>query len=367
MSFSIETPIFKLGATATATQNATTTQTEENGSIFDNFKAGFTSWLNDEDKVCTEEFVDENNDGLNDNDDGKLSWKEKAESFGKGLLGIVKTAVNHPVMTGLAVAGGVALTVLTGGAAAPVLCAAGAAIGAGTIAYGGYKAATAETDAEAKQAWETMGNGAFGVAVSAASAKSALDAASKAGVILDKADDLNALQALGTCFKATPKAALTAGKNLVSNVSNIFNPGMININGSKTLVNGDRLQSASDGIKVLTQDFESTSLHPNSYDLKSVPSNYVASAVKGSSLDDTATSKLINFLSQFDDIKLEDWGSWNSLADLKLGSYTNNAYITNTTGTMEAIGFLSGEVGSTAQTFAGLTAAEIAMLAEEEE
>ena len=120
----------------------------------------FSDWLNNDDKVCTDGF-----------DDGSLSLKETSESFGKGLIGIVKTAVNHPIATGLTLAAGIGLTVLTGGAAAPILVAAGATIGTGMVGYGAYKAATAETDAEAKQAWETIGNGTFAVATSALGAK----------------------------------------------------------------------------------------------------------------------------------------------------------------------------------------------------
>ena len=78
----------------------------------------FSAWLSDEDKVCT--------DGT---DDGKISAGEALTSFGKGLAGIVKTAINHPVMTGLSVAAGIGLTIATGGAALPVMAAAGAAIG----------------------------------------------------------------------------------------------------------------------------------------------------------------------------------------------------------------------------------------------
>ena len=283
------------------------------------------------------------------------------------MLGIVKTAVNHPIATGLAIAGGVALTVATGGAAAPVLCAIGAGVGAGTIAYGGYKAATAETDAEAKQAWETMGNGTFGIALSAASAKSALDAASKAGVILDKADDLNAIQALGACFKAAPKAALTAGKNLINNIGNILNPGMVTINGSKTLVNGEEIQAASDGIKITTQHYENTSQFPNTVEVTKVPASRISTAIRGSSMGDETSLKLANFLSQFDDVRVEDWGTWGSLGDVKIGPYGNQAYLTNATSSFDAMAFLSGEVTPTAQALAGLTTSEIAMLTEYEE
>ena len=176
-------------------------------SLKSNDKNELKKWLNDEDKICT--------DG---NDDGKLSFKEGATSFGKGLIGIVKSTINHPFKTLACVGAGVGISVLTGGAALPIMAVAGATIGAGTIAYGGYKAATAETDGEAKQAFETMGNGTFALGTSALGAKGALKAASKAGV--DSAANLttnNPIQNLVNCAKVTPEAASVCLKNAKGN------------------------------------------------------------------------------------------------------------------------------------------------------
>ena len=168
----------------------------------------FSDWLNDRDKVCT--------DGK---DDGSISFGEGLESFGKGLMGIVKGAINHPIATAVTVAAGVGLTVLTGGAALPVMVAAGAATGAGMIGYGAYKAATADTDAEAKQAWETMGNGTFALAASVAGAKPALNAASKAGVTSAQgAKNMNAFQATVQAFKSSPEALKMSALNTKGNV-----------------------------------------------------------------------------------------------------------------------------------------------------
>ena len=168
----------------------------------------FERWWFDVDKVST--------DGK---DDGKLSAGEKMESFGKGLAGIIKGIGKHPIATAVTVAAGVGLTVITGGAALPVMAAAGAAIGAGTIGYGAYKAATAETDAEAKQAWETMGNGTFALGASAVSAKPALNAASKAGVTSAKiAKDTNIAKATIQTFKTIPEALKMSALNTKGNV-----------------------------------------------------------------------------------------------------------------------------------------------------
>ncbi len=165
-------------------------------------------WWFDVDKVST--------DGK---DDGKLSFGESMESFGKGLAGIVKGVAKHPVATAVTVAAGIGVTVLTGGAALPVMVAAGAALGAGTIGYGAYKAATAETDAEAKQAWETIGNGTFALAASVATAKPALNAASSAGVTTAQgAKNMNALEATVQAFKSTPEALKMSALNTKGNV-----------------------------------------------------------------------------------------------------------------------------------------------------
>lgn len=168
----------------------------------------FSDWLNDKDKVCT--------DGK---DDGSISFGEGLESFGKGLMGIVKGVINHPIATAVTVAAGVGLTILTGGAALPVMVAAGAAAGTGMIGYGAYKAATAETDAEAKQAWETIGNGTFAVAASVAGAKPALNAAAKAGVTSAQGTkNMNAVQATLQAFKSTPEALKMSALNTKGNV-----------------------------------------------------------------------------------------------------------------------------------------------------
>ncbi|MGM9994059.1 MAG: hypothetical protein ACI37R_04960 [Candidatus Avigastranaerophilus sp.] len=217
----------KTTQTAAKTTQATSTSDEL---VLSNSKQSdsnsFSAWINDEDKVCT--------DG---SDDGKLSVKEALTSFGKGLAGIVKTAVKHPIATVATVAAGVGLTVLTGGAALPVMAAVGTAIGTGTIVYGGYKAATAETDGEAKQAFETIGNGTFALATSALGAKSSLNAASKAGVsAAQNADDMNIVSATAQTFKVIPEAIKVSGINAKANITT-WTTGVVQAN-SNAIRNG---------------------------------------------------------------------------------------------------------------------------------
>lgn len=171
----------------------------------------FTNWLNDKDKVCTD-----------NKDDGKISFGEKMASFGKGLMCLVKGIIKHPITTGLMIAGGIALTAVTGGAALPILVAAGVAIGGIQIGHGIYKAATAKTDAQAKAAWEEMGSGTFAVAASALGAKSALKMASNSGVTAaDGAEELNMFQATAKCFspKLLAESDKMSGLNAKGNFS----------------------------------------------------------------------------------------------------------------------------------------------------
>ena len=177
-------------ASVSVTQQAS----QESASVFETAKTEITSWLNDTDKVCE--------DG---SDDGKLSFKEKAEYFGKGLLGIVKLAINHPIKTGLAVAAGIGLAVAVP-IAGPIMCAAGIVGGGIAVGKGIYDAATAETDAEAKQAYETMGGGTMAIGAGVIGSKAALK---NAGV---DTEGMSVLDATKGCFEYTKSAASEIAK-----------------------------------------------------------------------------------------------------------------------------------------------------------
>ena len=162
----------------------------------------FTDWLQNKDKKCT--------DGK---DDGKIGFWEGTKSFVKGLVGgIPKAMINHPVATTAALAVGGAAIFLSGGAILPVLGAVGVATGAGMVGYGGYKAATAKTDGEAKQALETMGMGVTTTALSVASAEKALEKAAEAGVkSAQVSEDAGILEKTVQMFKSIPEC-LTKSK-----------------------------------------------------------------------------------------------------------------------------------------------------------
>ncbi len=166
----------------------------------------FERWWFDVDKVST--------DG---EDDGKLSFGEKMESFGKGIAGIVKAALKNPLETAATVGAGMFLTAITGGAALPIMVALGVGTGAVLIGKGAYDAANAKTDAEAKAAWEGIGSGTFALAGSALGAKASLKAAYKAGVTgAQGAENMNIAQATLKTFKTIPEALKVSKNQVVS-------------------------------------------------------------------------------------------------------------------------------------------------------
>ena len=132
-------------------------------------------WLEDKDKVCT--------DGQ---DDGKLGFKEGAKAWAKGFFGgIPKAMINHPLITGGVLALAAGATVLTGGAAAPILWGLGAAAVAVSGGASIVKAATADTDAEKKAALEGVGTSTAAAAMLGATYNTTMTAAKQAGVNTD--------------------------------------------------------------------------------------------------------------------------------------------------------------------------------------
>ena len=211
-------------------QNSVKTNKQEVVSFFDSKWSGhqitkifgdnwMTDWLQDKDKKCT--------DGKND---GKLSLSEGAKSFAKGLIGgIPKAVINHPISTAITIGLGAVATTLTGGAILPVFGAIGIASGIGMAGYGTYKAATAETDGEAKQALETLGLGITTTTMSIGGAGQALESAAKAGVkSAEVAEDANAFTKMIQLFKSIPEAL----KVSYNNSCNYYNTPIFNKNVS---------------------------------------------------------------------------------------------------------------------------------------
>lgn len=150
-------------------------------------------------------------------DDGKISFKEKVKNFGKGLVAPIKNIFASPkniAITAATALGCAALIGITGGAAAPVLVAAGLIGGGVQIIKGIQKQAKATTDAQAEQAWQDMGSGTFTVGVSALGAKSSLKAAGT------DVTGMSALKAAGKCIADVPKNISTGFSTAKANIAN---------------------------------------------------------------------------------------------------------------------------------------------------
>lgn len=146
-------------------------------------------------------------------DDGKISFKEKITNFGKGIVNPIKKLFTSPKAAMgaiVSVAAASALVAATGGAAAPVLIAAGIAAGGIQIGVNARRASKATTDEQARKAWQGMGTGTLVTATSIAGAKSALKCtgADTTGMSFTQA----ALQ----CIKNAPKGISNSVKSFTS-------------------------------------------------------------------------------------------------------------------------------------------------------
>lgn len=158
-------------------------------------------------------------------DDGKIGF---FSAIGNAIKGIGKTVVNtvkgmftdkdgnFSLGKTLLSIGTVALCVAVP-AVGVAACAVGATMGAVQVGKGIYNAATAKTDAEAKEAWQNIGGGGFTVATSVVGAKSGIKAVkstSTAGT-----NGASALDSLGS--NATKMQKLGAlGQDIISSTKN---------------------------------------------------------------------------------------------------------------------------------------------------
>ena len=188
----------------------------------DNFQPQVTSTKKNNNSKQTDVIKDKlevskPNDKNNNLDDGKISFKEKVKNFGKGIIAPIKNMFASPkniAITAVSALGCAALIGLTGGAAAPVLVAAGLIGGGVQIVKGIQKQAKATTDAQAAQAWQDMGSGTFTVGVSALGAKASLKA-NGANV-----SGMSTLKAAGKCIADVPKNISTGFSTAKGNISN---------------------------------------------------------------------------------------------------------------------------------------------------
>ncbi len=155
-------------------------------------------------------------------DDGSIGFFGAAKNFVKGVgkfivspftdengkFSLGKT-LKSAAIAGLFVAG----NALTGGALTPILLTVGGAAGAFGMAKAGYNIATAETDAEAEAAWQSMGSSTATVATTVIGAKSyAKGQAIKQGKTPTEASE--AYSGPSGTLKAMKDTAADAGHNV---------------------------------------------------------------------------------------------------------------------------------------------------------
>lgn len=146
------------------------------------------------------------------NNNGKISWGEKAARFFKGaVLTPIKSIVKHPIIS-IGAAIGVGLAVAAAPIVGTVLATAGLAIGGATALYGGYKAWTAKTDSEARNAWENIGSG---LVTAILSGKALSKLAPKDGVTRGK------LEEICNTIKCSKDNSTTV--NIKNNINNMDN------------------------------------------------------------------------------------------------------------------------------------------------
>lgn len=170
-------------------------------------------------------------------DDGKIGF---LSALGNTVKGVGKTVVNgvKGMFTNSEGKFSLGKTLLSVGTAAVCVavpavgvaaCAIGGVMGAVQVGKGVYNAANAETDAEAKEAWQNIGGGAFTVAASVVGAKAGVKGMKTAAA---KTDAGSALQTLSD--SGTKLSAKTAGQYAKAFAKDGYNSGKYNLGQIKT-------------------------------------------------------------------------------------------------------------------------------------
>lgn len=175
--------------------------------------------------------------------DGHISAGEKLACTGKGLLKSITSLWSDEngnfsgkkLLKTFAVAAVCTVAVVaTGGAATPLLVAAGATMGAIQVTKGAIKASKATTNDEARAAWTDIGEGSGTLLMSCAGARGALKGAriptaelktAKNGMLAIK--EMNAFKATAKCMTNAPKslkASYTALKDVSQVKANLKSP-----------------------------------------------------------------------------------------------------------------------------------------------
>lgn len=181
------------------------------------------------DNTETDAYVSQTGETCTDGkDDGKIGF---FSAIGNAIKGIGKTVVNgvKGMFTNKEGKFSLGKTLLSIGTAALCIavpavgvaaCVVGGAMGAIQIGKGAYKAATAETDAEAKMAWQDMGGGAFTVAASVVGAKAGVKAVKGTSTATNGLASLDDAATMGQKAAALGRDMVSSTKNQVGNIKN---------------------------------------------------------------------------------------------------------------------------------------------------
>lgn len=175
--------------------------------------------------------------------DGKFSCSEAVRNFARGLISPITSMFSSPknFLVGVGMtAGSMALIAATGGAAAPILVAAGIGIGAIQAGKAAYGIATAKNGDDIERAFYDVGGATSAIGLSAAGAKSALKQANM------ETEGLNLLNSIKKCFSSS--------KTLASESFNVFKTGYFKTNIANALKVAKQPQKLRKYARELSED-----------------------------------------------------------------------------------------------------------------
>lgn len=197
--------------------------------------------------------------------DGKFSLSEALKNFGKGLVSPITNMFSSPknFLMGVGmIAGSALLIAATGGAAAPLLVAAGVATGAFQAGKGIYKMVTAKNGDDVEKAFYDVGGATSTIGLSVAGAKASLKQANI------EAEELSLLSATKKCFTASKDCAVdsfgsfTSGafkSNLATAYKNLSVPKSYKKYAKEIAAEKRDFQRSFDGVRdTLPEDFRAS-------------------------------------------------------------------------------------------------------------
>lgn len=194
--------------------------------------------------------------------DGKFSFSEALKNFGKGLVSPVTNMFSSPqnFLMGIGmIAGSALLIAATGGAAAPLLVAAGVATGTFQAGKAIYEIATAKNGDDVEKAFYDIGGATSTIGLSITGAKASLKQANI------ETENLSLLSATKKCFTVSKDCAVdsvgsfTSGafkSNLATSYKNLSIPKSYKIYAKEVAAERKNFQASFDAVReTLPEEF----------------------------------------------------------------------------------------------------------------